>query len=659
MKPALQPTWRPRFALVATVFLGVCSAPFSFATTWYVEASSPDSTGTKDKPFRTISEAAAVAQPGDEVVVRDGVYRERVSPARSGTVEKPIVYRAENPHRAIVRGSEVWAPAWRPFGSGNVVFAPWDAAIFPEANPFLLAYNENWKAGPPDPARPKPVDGVLPLTTGQVFLRGIPLRQAATLADLERVPASWMTSPDGTGLLVHFEREPEEIEVTVRSRIFAPRERGLTDIRVEGFCFEHCANQLSHPQNGAVSTRSGKRWTIRNNIIRFAGTIGLDCGSEGWKTTRIEGEPPGNSRIIPGGEHLVEDNVITDNGLSGISAWKISRSVFRRNVVERNNRLGFSPTSGILVWEMAGIKLLDGKELVVEDNLVRDNECFGIWLDNGYEDSRVSRNVVLNNYLAGIFIEYGMPRTPGESDDRVLIDNNIVAGTRDGDGIYAHDASGLTVAHNLLAQNSGFGVRMRVLTDRVSHVKFLTQSSDATIVNNIIAANGVGAIALPMPSARSQRNVSDGNLLLQDNWDLSRARARFRFEGLGATALKDITPEDTARLLERYRAAAEASPNLGWVDAEIWKQNPLLTLKQWRRLEGQDQASMESGSPALILRSLTPEVEFRFAKPWTLPAARPIEDVTSDFFGRPMRGLPGPFQQDFTNRATIGIWPPR
>ena len=43
----------------------------------YVDcAASHPGDGSKNCPFRTISQAAAVAQPGDEVLVAPGVYRE-------------------------------------------------------------------------------------------------------------------------------------------------------------------------------------------------------------------------------------------------------------------------------------------------------------------------------------------------------------------------------------------------------------------------------------------------------------------------------------------------------------------------------------------------------------------------------------------------------
>ena len=41
--------------------------------------------GTAESPLRTISHAADAAMPGDTILVRAGIYRERVTPPRGGT----------------------------------------------------------------------------------------------------------------------------------------------------------------------------------------------------------------------------------------------------------------------------------------------------------------------------------------------------------------------------------------------------------------------------------------------------------------------------------------------------------------------------------------------------------------------------------------------
>ncbi|NJK96673.1 MAG: hypothetical protein HC905_18705 [Bacteroidales bacterium] len=65
-------------------------------------------TGSIKQPFQTISAAAAIAQPGDTVLVFGGTYRERVMPARSGEPGKPVVYMAAPGEKVILKGSDIW-----------------------------------------------------------------------------------------------------------------------------------------------------------------------------------------------------------------------------------------------------------------------------------------------------------------------------------------------------------------------------------------------------------------------------------------------------------------------------------------------------------------------------------------------------------------------
>lgn len=80
-----------------------------------------------------------------------------------------------------------------------------------------------------------------------------------------------MVTEAGDKIEVHFPRSSKavddyQVEITVRERIFAPHRRGLGYITVEGFIFEHAANQFPDgfwkdrgeggaPQAGAVGTR--------------------------------------------------------------------------------------------------------------------------------------------------------------------------------------------------------------------------------------------------------------------------------------------------------------------------------------------------------------------------------------------------------------------
>ena len=61
--------------------------------------------GSKEKPFGTISEAAAIANPGDTVHVAPGVYREYVSPKNGGTEDARITYVSDEPLGATISGA--------------------------------------------------------------------------------------------------------------------------------------------------------------------------------------------------------------------------------------------------------------------------------------------------------------------------------------------------------------------------------------------------------------------------------------------------------------------------------------------------------------------------------------------------------------------------
>ncbi|MDY6287478.1 MAG: hypothetical protein SPL65_09200, partial [Lachnospiraceae bacterium] len=50
--------------------------------------------GRKERPFRSIQEAADIALPGDEVLVEPGVYREYVRPRHAGRADARITYRS-------------------------------------------------------------------------------------------------------------------------------------------------------------------------------------------------------------------------------------------------------------------------------------------------------------------------------------------------------------------------------------------------------------------------------------------------------------------------------------------------------------------------------------------------------------------------------------
>jgi hypothetical protein len=60
-----------------------------------------------DGPFRTLSQAAKVIQPGQTCYLRKGTYRETLKPARSGAPDRPITFRNYKNETPVISGADV------------------------------------------------------------------------------------------------------------------------------------------------------------------------------------------------------------------------------------------------------------------------------------------------------------------------------------------------------------------------------------------------------------------------------------------------------------------------------------------------------------------------------------------------------------------------
>jgi len=607
--------------------------------------------GTEQQPLRSIQAAARLAQPGDTVLVHAGIYRERVAPPRGGSPGLPITYLAARGESVVVKASEIWQPDWQALADRPGVyegsFATVDFALkpappqsfFPTAATHYNPYLDTLRAVPSGDT----------LSLGQVFVEGNPLTQVGRLADLYRLPGSWMVKPDRSGAYVHLadlSRPPAEllVELTTRRRCFAPYRRGLGYIHVEGFTFEHGATNFPQgfwkangsPQAGIVSCRGGHHWRIEGCTIRYGQSIGLDIGNEGAGDADGLGQP----RPKGTGYHLILNNVITDHGCGGIEGIGSTETQIIGNRIERNNRLGFTAP------EIGGIKLHVFERGLIADNLIRGNYGYGLWLDNIWTDSRVTRNVIIGNQGTGLFIELGA--------GPLLVDHNLIALTHhslglNGDGVYSHDASGVTFAHNLVYGNAHFGLWVHVATDRKYYVasegiesesKVLCQSSNWRIVNNWIWGNHGGTLALPAVSSRSHSNQCDHNLLAGPFDPLTSETSA---AGLAPPTFRllpnkgRISPDSLyAALHEQLALPAHANRQL----------LPYFTLAEWRSLTGHDTASRHP----LVLKPNLSEAQLQLMfmidrSPLDL-SAPVIAGIDRDFFGEPLGPTPvvGPFQ---------------
>jgi parallel beta-helix repeat protein len=555
------------------------------------------------------------------VLVHAGVYRERVAPLRGGGQGQPIVYAAAPGESVVIKGSEVWQPEWRRIVDHKLVFrGELDASLF--AGERINPFRTRLKAAP----------GGQRLSLGQVFVDGQPLREVDNFPDLLATPNTWLVGDDANELTVHFssaEPSPHErmVEVTTRERIFAPHRRGLGFIHVRGFTMEHCANQFpdrfwnsDSPQAGALGCRAGHHWVIERNTVRFAKSIGIDCGYEGRHD--LEGKQPTPRNT---GYHLIRGNYISDNGCCGVAGMRSIGTRITGNVIQGNNwnRHGWPETGGIKVHYF-----VDG---VIEGNLIRDNEAYGIWLDNVYRNSRVTRNVVIANRGSAVFLELGA--------GPVRIDNNVLAHSRPGfdlpepraDGLSTIDASGVEFVHNLVFGCHRFGSYHRKKTMRRG-----AGCSRIVLQNNIFLANKAGHLNWPYPGPDATENRVENNLFSPGGEYLLNP-----WGGTPSNALIDVVEKAIG------------------VRPELWNHvAPRMTLQQWQAVGSWGARNFEASvaevslSAQLVLTLDVGDAVRQFT-------STPRMGVERDFFGQPLPEhgvLVGPFQRLARGRNTLRLW---
>ena len=413
--------------------------------------------GSESSPFKTIQYAASIVKAGDTVLVQPGIYRERVSPINSGTSTDKIIFRSIIKNAAIIRGSIPWKAEnydeTSKISVGNIDFFVFtDFSHNDGNNPFLVSscvtpYN---REGAPE-ALKKDIpnaDSNMKYCLGQVFVDDEMYKQCPYKTEMENTNKSWFYDSTNNKLYVHGETKDKTIEITNQRRLFAPHKRGLKYIVVDGFVLERCGNQYpnqfwlsaANQQAGAIGTRSGKYWTITNNIIRFASGIGIDWGNEGSSSQDLE---IGDNGVVTGSYgHIINKNIICDNGAAGTAAYMAKKFNFSNNIVERNNNLHFY---GKRRWESAGLKIHCPSDSVIYENIIRNNYCHGIWSDQGAGiNSLFQNNIIINNEGNGINFEIGQI-TSGKVVNNIFYDNDC--------GVTYVTSGGVLITHNLFIKS--------------------------------------------------------------------------------------------------------------------------------------------------------------------------------------------------------------
>ncbi|QOY88336.1 right-handed parallel beta-helix repeat-containing protein [Paludibaculum fermentans] len=412
--------------------------------------------GTSSSPFKTISAAAAVAQPGDVITVHEGIYRERVTPPRGGTSEsKRIVYQAAAGEKVTITGAEV-IRGWKLIQPGV-----WKVTIpntyFGSYNPYKDLIVGDWFTGKGRPHH-----------TGEVYLNGKSLWETHLLErvlspqvfpdgrDQEGSTWTWFTESDdvNTSLYANFhDRNPNEelVEINVRDSCFYPAQPGRDYITVRGFHLKQAATQWAAPtaeQIGLIGTHWSKGWIIENNVISDSKCSCVTLGKDRKTGHNVWMNDPSRDGAIHYNEVIVRALAI------GWSREKIGSHVVRNNTIFNCEQAGIAGSLGAIysqilnnhiynVWakrqftgaEMGGIKLHAAIDVVIKGNRIH-NAGRGLWLDWMAQGTRVTGNLFYDNTTDDIFVE--VDHGPFVIDNNVLLSEVSLRDWSEG-GAYAHN----------------------------------------------------------------------------------------------------------------------------------------------------------------------------------------------------------------------------
>jgi hypothetical protein len=610
--------------------------PLHFTKSYYVDvqAKTADDSGpgTKEHPFKTINHAAQVLQPGERVVIADGVYREMIHPSRGGTsADAMISYEAAPGAKVVVKGAAVvkdWKPSegWN-FGMDPVTHTPvkaWelrlDPALFPSGyNPFEVDNvigNREWLKYDRDNM------ATYFRRRGLVFVDGKPLepvelpgelagpspRSMNYFTDVHWTPLFKEFSPEAgkvwietNGMTLHIrlanDDDPSKhvIEITTQEQSFSPTERYQSYIRVKGITFQYAGNGFPVPQRGMVSTNRGNHFIIEDNTFEWANSVGLDVGNEDWVASR----PP-----HPVGFDVVRGNTFRYCGIEGLGGTGGPQNT----LVEKNLFEWIGWQSAAMMSESGGTKMHTAHNLLFRNNVVRHiRYANGIWLDIGNANDRITGNVFAD--IPGTV----NPHAIHIEGSNVLneIDNNIFSNLTG--GILIRDTNNVIVAYNLFLDCT------QVCVDTTSGI------------------NG------PRPVGGHTNDVH--NLMVHDNVFFKMGRSAIEFTNARNEADGNV-----------YPAAASPFGGAPYLRVKFPEPPEWHNLDSWREEHGWDM----NGTLAAINGVLDPDkLELTLTVKGDVKAATPYKGIDADFFGKPVSGdrMPGPFTDLLTGPETRSVDP--
>lgn len=470
---------------------------------YYVNAKAKtNGNGSKELPFKTINQAAAVAQAGDEVIVKPGIYREKVVPRFGGTEGKRITYKSEKPLGAVITGSEILR-GWKKY-KGDVWTAKVDNGIFGNYNPYTTYVCGDWYFAP------------TVRHTGSVVLNGLMMYETATLEEclegkadpcawnLKESEYKWYCEQEGEAPVLQYNDDgtvctckdeyvvnaqakeikhgrytvfycnfkgldpnKQNVEIIVRRNCFMPEVNGLNYITVSGFKICNGATTWAPPasyQDGLIGPHWSLGWIFEDLEVCNSRCCGISLG----KYRDDENDMYFYTKHLKSPTQMERDAVCRGQ-YHGWLKEKVGSHIVRRCHIHHCEQTGIVGRMGAVFStiedchihnvcnsqqlggaETAGIKLHAGIDVVIRRNHIHDS-IIGVWLDWEAQGARITQNIMYNNhrpdgreaakgamFSADVFIEVGHGPT--------IIDNNLLLSKVS----VSIPSEGIAVVHNLI-----------------------------------------------------------------------------------------------------------------------------------------------------------------------------------------------------------------
>lgn len=438
---------------------------------YYVDAKAfRNGDGSKERPFKWINDAARVAQPGDEVLVAPGIYREYVNPIHPGTEEQRITYRSLTPKGAHITGAEELT-GWTHY-QGDVWTARVANSLFGDYNPYTTFVCGDWYFAP------------TVRHTGSVYLNDRMLYETVTLEeclrgeadpcswDAEASTYKWYTRQEGddTVLFVNLHGlnpNQQHMEINVRRNVFMPDKNGVGYITVSGFVMSKAATTWAPPaayQDGLMGPHWSKGWIIEDCEIYNSKCCGISLG----KYLDPENDMYFYTKHVKSPTQMERDAVCRGQ-YHGWLKEQVGGHIVRRCEVHHCEQTGIVGRMGAVFSiiedchihhicnsqqlggaETAGIKLHAAIDVIVRRNHI--HHCImGVWFDWQAQGARITENLMHDNhppkgaehaqgamFSQDVFIEVGHGPT--------LIDNNILLSRQS----VCMPSEGIACVHNLM-----------------------------------------------------------------------------------------------------------------------------------------------------------------------------------------------------------------